>query len=368
MEKSVESLTLKRKRDATPAEMLEELEELDRAELSDDSKDLVDELQAKAKAAFDDPELDQDSLKASWTVFDRLYKKVLKGKREVVRLKEEKNQLSEKLSEAEQDLGEAASQLNRFGFLFKIGDWCEAIHDAIKYYEERDAKTNHSSNNNVIKRAEDACKFHHLTVDKFPPNKAQGYATNSRQWSAARGKWCTSVVANVEPELKDVGKWKESGEDPSQAPFTPYLDRLDLLCQDAGLSRTSYLATARVYSERNEAAHNPCIKLVDHVDPATKIVDWHEVKKACESIKEGSKKELDEGRFTAENHSFFVDTVNHWLRMHVSSWPAGSAPVLTTFGEFERDKAERAASKRLNPAAHNPHHGPSYKKGKYDDL
>ena len=56
MEKAL--VSRKRRRDVTPFEIMKELKELDQDELSDDSKDIVDELGAKAKAAFENPEMD----------------------------------------------------------------------------------------------------------------------------------------------------------------------------------------------------------------------------------------------------------------------------------------------------------------------
>lgn len=137
--------------------------------------------------------------------------------------------------------------------------------------------------------------------------------------------------------------------------------------RDAGLSRIHYLGIAGICSERNETAHTPCIQLIDHNDPATKTVDWYAVKNASEGVTSGIQKDLEEGRLTPENHSFFVDTVDHWLRVHVSSWPTGSAPVLTKFGDVELGKTEKQY-KKVGQSAHDPHHGSSYKKGKWDDL
>ena len=297
------------------------------------------------------------------------------------------DQLGEELAKARKGLNEATTELDHLNFLLKVGDWCDAVHGAVKYYEEKTAKSNHW-NTNVIDSDEQECKDYHTFVDKLPEKTAKGYATNSREWAAVRGHWCTSVVGTVDPEVQRVKKWKgsvqssqhtpiwpiplttaapEAGEDASHAPHTPYLDRLDRLCQDAGLSRVQYLDIARMYSERNEAAHTPRVQLIDHIDPATKTVDWYAVKNACEGSKSGIQKDLEDGRLTLENHSFFVDTVDHWLRMHVSSWPTGSAPVLTKFGEFELVKIE-GQYKKSGHSAHDPHHGPSYKKGKWDDL
>lgn len=141
------------------------------------------------------------------------------------------------------------------------------------------------------------------------------------------------------------------------------------MCQDAGLSRVDYLEIAKTYGARNEAAHNACVELTDHFDPETNKVDWHAVKGACEKVKDGLQNDLNDGRITKENHAFFVFTIDTWLRMMVSAWPTDSPLPITPFGiSKQADARLKYQGSRKKAEVHDPHHGTSYKRGKWDDL
>lgn len=65
----------------------------------------------------------------------------------------------------------------------------------------------------------------------------------------------------------DAVHWQSAlgeGEVEINALDTPYLDRLDRLCHDAGLSRVTYLDIAKTYAAQNEIAHHACVQPVGY--------------------------------------------------------------------------------------------------------
>lgn len=122
-------MSIKRKRDAKPSEILEELMELEAGELSDDSKDIAEELGAKAKAAIVDPKMDQDSLQASWALFKKGQSKGKKAKEEISRLKgvlkeldKEADKLRKEIVDACKGRDEAQEKLRRLKSLARFVD------------------------------------------------------------------------------------------------------------------------------------------------------------------------------------------------------------------------------------------------------
>lgn len=209
-------MSIKRKRDDKPLDIIKDLEELDQGELSDDSRDTVDELLAKAKAAFENPEMDQDSLQASWTIFKRANSKVKKTKEEITRLQDmikekdkENDKMSKELADARKGMDDATKKLDRLNFLFLVGDWCNAINKAVQHYEGPGVKSN-LPGSNIITIDANACREYHIRVEGRTQAVADKLADSSKDWTVARKKQCSTTVANVDSEVQKVEDWRGS--------------------------------------------------------------------------------------------------------------------------------------------------------------
>lgn len=140
-------MSIKRKRDATPLEIMGELEELDKWELSEDGK-----------------------------------------------------------------------ELDRLNFLLLVGDWCDVIDKAVKFYEGPRVEPNLPGDNITTIDAK-ACHEYHIKVEGKKLGVADGFAAPSGYWSAAREHWCSTVVANVDLEVQKVKDWRGSWNSISTTPM-----------------------------------------------------------------------------------------------------------------------------------------------------
>ncbi|KAL2678863.1 hypothetical protein Neosp_009615 [[Neocosmospora] mangrovei] len=301
--------------------------------------------QAKAMRALEHPESDTGDLRDYYELTSKLA--ITK-----TAAKEALEAHETQVASLERQLQESQRQSNRAQFEMRIGDWASGIQNILK-----DAET---------QLGKDAIA--QLRVDL----RAKGYSTadidkevkNTQPFNAVKGLQVTEILRHVRPELDSIKRWKRRGAKAGDEPSTPYLDRIDTLCGRAGVSRSLYMSLLQVYNERNNRAHHPP-PLEKRIRPDG-TVEWNSVRKVCKEHRRRAKRDLKRGKINEAECNLFTDTINAWLRCHVTA-NAKNELTPTTLGKGAVQKVLTGRKTRLNKSKAVVPDSP-WTEGKWDDI
>lgn len=184
----------------------------------------------------------------------------------------------------------------------------------------------------------------------------------------------TNTHNSVNKELEEIRSWHEEGEPEASIPKTPFLDRIQQICDHAKVSRVLALEMIKIYSDRNEFAHRSAPRIGDFTtgemsskEQAWEVVNWEELKNAIDVKKTEVKEKYDSGVYTKEQYDIHKTVLDQ-------TWSELSDNTMTTDGTLtvtERAKQLAGAvfEAKKRAAQDPPVNLPSfYKKGKWDDL
>ena len=83
-----------------------------------------------------------------------------------------------------------------------------------------------------------------------------------------------------------------------------------------GISRQKLIDAIRLYSDRNQASHNPPPTIEENIKDDGKI-DWISVRKKCEEKKTSLEADVLADRITEEQRDQFHVLIDEWLRLHL---------------------------------------------------
>ncbi|KAM0349832.1 hypothetical protein ACHAPU_003666 [Fusarium lateritium] len=200
-------------------------------------------------------------------------------------------------------------------------------------------------------------------------------------WSALLSRMVTGTETRVEVEKGKIAEWRTGDRDEDTAPATPFLDRLQKLCDIAGVTRPILLAWIKEYAKRNNICHTkpPQIKnfqktvnedgmevkvRIQHED-ITGAFDWVSYKAAFTSSRNDIEARYTAGKITERRRDVFLEAINAYWALYSVSEDEGGNPILTKYAESQAkqvyDKQQSVTEPPENPRKR-------YKEGKWDDI
>ncbi|KAM6509239.1 hypothetical protein FSOLCH5_012240 [Fusarium solani] len=332
---SVPPVTPKRKRDSIALDIIEGMRSRASVKLSPETIKIKNKLFQKALRALDDPDIDQDDLLDSWKMLSKLM-----DSRVVA------DQLKQQLDKSE-------TTLKDFNLHMQIGDYIHGTHNRVKGVEE----TFVDEYRRTLQKE--------YTLSGIPGEKAKELAKEYDDFFVAKGFRVSETLALIQPELDHIDQWRAEGENEGEAPPTPYLDRLKILCDIVGINRGHYIDLIRIADKRNTLAHS-APPLEDHFK-TDGTINWKGVRQACAKTKKLAKKHFKKGRLTDEQHGAFKGAVDTWLKAHVNGWTRHDEPQLAEGVEKAVKKASALMKKRKEKLSSKVPDSP-WEKGKWDDI
>jgi hypothetical protein len=259
---------------------------------------------------------------------------------------------------------EATRRIKNMEFLFELGDWTQNILKEMAAVELTAKKADES----------DLHRYHRGTG--LGPDDATNMVKKDLKWHAMRGRMTTDTHERVSEERERVETWRKDGEPADSAPWTPFLDRIEHICNLAGVPRAACLEWIRIYSDRNELAHRPPPRIEDFRegpsfdgDDSWKSFNWSRVKEAIEDRKAGVEARYAAGDWDEAQRDLFIEVIDqYWSNLSNGLEPDGTPSLTNAAKDISKDiqkNAGKKADSRADPPAHYPR---SYKKGKWDDI
>lgn len=282
----------KRKHGDVAGEILCQLEQYKEQELSPKSKRLCDKLYETAdKIKNDSDNTDESLLESAFEVVQKKQKQVEDAENERKDLlkklhdaDDKCNSMSDKIESLETQLkafdsqykqekvkyDNAKADLDEFDLLRSYGDWLAILISRISeleptWKEEEKAKliSKYQKLNNAKKEQAKAEKMAEMAAngEKFIGDFTYEKVNHSElakiqtHWSAMHGRRNTETDEHVEAEKEKIAAWRAGGGSEEDAPATPFLDRIQILCNIYGTERQRLLPWIKEYGKRNSICH-----------------------------------------------------------------------------------------------------------------
>ncbi|KAF5027105.1 hypothetical protein F66182_817 [Fusarium sp. NRRL 66182] len=277
--------------------------------------------------------------------------------------------------------------------LLELGDWAAVCLGRIKSKEEaarkdeRDALTTDYQKQNVVRKEEaemiaKAQAFANNEKYEGPgpwgPVNPELEAKADTNWNAMDGRNFHSVNEKIKGETKAINDWRKSGEEDSDLPPTPFLDRIQRMCDKAGVSRADCLRWVEAYSER-KAAHRPLpiildfIKEIEQNGELVKVevdkqnpqdsIDWARFKAAVENRKEQVEERYAQGKIDESMRDRCIELMNEYWRPLSEHDDEDGNPIPSQYAKLLATNSLDKAAKSPRPTAYR-----ATKKPKFDDI
>ncbi|KAF4446816.1 hypothetical protein F53441_9597 [Fusarium austroafricanum] len=343
----------KHSEDETEDDIVQNLCRWKKRELSPESSTQAEIL---LEAAAESP--DNSLLLSSIDFFEAKQKQKEEAKRnstalatKVQDLEAQLQQVKAQLEESQDAERKAQAEYSDLLFMIEYGDWFRLLLSAIRFQESGVCKADV-----VIFKAQylDEWEVHRDAVEAA--GKAQAEAegvpyhgpseeqkrilgeekrnVQKRAEATARldclngERHTTSARDMIEAEKQAILDWRESGQNESTAPGTPFLDRIQRMCDKAGVTRLQCLDWINQYAERNETCHNPPPRVsmfwmkdasgqdveVDHPKNAHTAIDWAAMKAAVDNYKA----EIDSNdSLSEERRAYIIELIDDYWKFHL---------------------------------------------------
>ncbi|GJC86383.1 hypothetical protein ColLi_09221 [Colletotrichum liriopes] len=210
-----------------------------------------------------------------------------------------------------------------------------------------------------------------------------GKAEEMTKWRVMQNHNAAGTLKLVEEEIQQVQKWKLGQS--TQPPNTPYLDRVQFLCQGVGIKRAFLLRVMQLYADRNNAAHNSPPDLTDPGNMSVKRntagevvkleIDWVKIRNMVEMQSHRNTRLQTSGQWTSKQFNFAQEIVDQWWALHSISCPPEEDICLTRYATWrisdQKKRMNNANNTGSKATAQEPppaEYPSSYKQGKWDDI
>jgi hypothetical protein len=185
----------------------------------------------------------------------------------------------------------------------------------------------------------------------------------------------TDTHVSITKEREGLDKWRVDGKPEHSALWTPYLDRLDALCKEAGINRAIYLDLLKTYSDRCELAHRAPPRVENFRigdgssgEGAWRTIDWKKMEE-CAKRRADMQTRFENGQLDEGQRNFYDQTISLYWSRYCEGWGPDSTPILTTMAR----KASNAnkgqdTKKKKTDVPPDPDYPSVYKRGKWDDI
>ncbi|KAF5704064.1 acyl dehydrogenase [Fusarium globosum] len=394
----------KHSEDETEDDIIEALRRWKKRELSPESSKQAETLLDAATKSRDN-----SLLQSSFDFFEAKQKQKQEAKSNSAALANKIQDLEAQLQQAKAELEESQAeerrvqaQISDLHFMLEYGDWYGLLIKAMRPHESKiqqedfedkirpmfvSAHHAHATQVRVAGMAEAAAENRQYTGPNDEQKKVlaqefrdiQPNAQRAARWDCLNGRQTTSSHEMIEAEKKSILEWRENGEDQSLAPGTPFLDRIERMCLEAGVSRVQCLDWVQKYAERNSTCHNPPPKVsqfwkqdaagvdieVEEKEAHTAI-DWAAMKSAVENRKADIEVEYSNGILSDERRVYILELMDHFWSFYSNGTEPDGTPTPTAFAKSEAKQCwgERATSMPNPPQDYLK----EYHSGKWDDL
>ncbi|RBR14450.1 uncharacterized protein FIESC28_07686 [Fusarium coffeatum] len=375
-------------------------------ELSPASSRLRDKLLAMAKEAVDaDDDADVSLLRGAFEFFELKQKQAEDAENERKSLSQEIKSLEAELQTTKEQYEhckleeqKAKADIDDFELLLEYGDWFGKSIASVKKGEhaiqEKDKQLsraeyqdqNNANEQEAITNAKEEAEANGVEYtglytfhDVDPEKEAQREADFS---ALDRGRWVTSTQERVDAEKAKILQWQTGAQDEDTAPATPFLDRIQRLCSNSGITRPTLLSWIAEYGRRNEKCHHKPpqvedyrkvvknldgnmvkVKLEPH-DP-TAGIDWVKFREAFAKHRSGLQARYAERRIDLKRRDAYMAAIDAcWALYSVSEDGAGNR-ILTQYAKNVAGDIQQSQDMTKEPPENPPKR---YKVGKWDDI
>ncbi|GAB1312829.1 hypothetical protein MFIFM68171_03039 [Madurella fahalii] len=247
---------------------------------------------------------------------------------------------------------EATAKLNHLNFHLIIGDWAEDIRKKVAKYEDAACD------------AQEAAGGKEMDADRGPEGTASitkhssGKNKEKKKWFAMKRKNADEIYSSIVAETETVKAWRARGGLEADAPRTPVLDRIFIMCQLSGVEYNTLVETIKIGVERNDKAHaGQRPHLEDYLKPDSTELDWDAIKENCTAPKKWALKGGPECPLTKEQADVLVRMIDTWYPLCMKAVAEGKLAEELSSTKCKKD--DREWVKLL----YTP-----YKKGKWDHI
>ncbi|KAF4993449.1 hypothetical protein FGRMN_6455 [Fusarium graminum] len=355
----------KRKHSTEETEMVQKLRKWKKRELSEDSHEMADTLLETTTKSPNNV-----LLKSSFEFFTAKQKQKeqaeVNSKALVNRIQDLEEQLQLAKSQLEESRAkeqEAKAEIMNIQIMLEYGDWYRDLLKAVLLRAEVEIHSDTLEAAAIAKAAAENRPFHSLSPEDREIINQEKRTIQSR----AR-------------QIESILHWRENGQNESAAPGTPFLDRIECICAEAGITRVQCLDWINEYSERNEKCHNPPpqlsqfwkktqagedVKVSNHED-AYNAIDWVAMKASIDNYKASIQAKFANGSLTEVKKVYIIELVDQFWKFHSDSTDTEGNPIAS---DFARNEAKKYSEQRSNVnKTPSEDYLKNYHVGKWDDL
>ncbi|CAG1987815.1 unnamed protein product [Fusarium graminearum] len=397
----------KRKHGDVAGEILCQLEQYKEQELSPKSKRLCDKLYETAdKIKNDSDNTDESLLESAFEVVQKKQKQVEDAENERKDLlkklhdaDDKCNSMTDKIESLEAQLKASDSQykqekvkydnakaeLDEFDLLRSYGDWFAILIKRIsnvepawqseeknklilKYNKLNDAKKEQAKEEKKAEMAAKGEKFKgDFTYEKVDPSNL---ATIETHWSAMYGRENTEIDERVEAEKEKIAAWRAGGGGEEDAPATPFLDRIQILCNIYGIERQSIChrqpPVVEDYWKVTQNSEGKTVHVVLKDEHAEEGIEWSTFWDAFHSFRQDIQTRYTAGQIDIERRNLYIETINEYYALYSKANDEAGNPILTQYAKNKaKDKCQLVNGKPTEPPENAEK---NYTEEKWDDL
>ncbi|CAJ0547188.1 Ff.00g018150.m01.CDS01 [Fusarium sp. VM40] len=358
----------KRKRGDVAEKVIRNLEPYKKRELSPSSSRLRDNLFEMANKSLESGDTaDENMLESVFDFFEVKQEQAREAEKqrkelsnEIVSLEKQLKDAREQLADSQQKEQKAKAEMYEFELVLGYGDWIQGLINKVR------------NGNQKVEEAEIKALKHENQMSKEK-------ATEHAEWAAFKTQDATKLRERVEAEERKVYAWRAGIRDEDTAPATPFLDRIQKLCDAEGITRPQLLAWIKEYSKRNTLCHTSPPQIQDYqkttrkagkdvkveiraMDPF-RAFDWARYKEAFNLSRNDIGARYAAGKIDERTRDFYLEAINAYWALYSVSEDEDGKPIPT---KYAKDKARWVFNHQEGLEPKNP--PKRYKTGKWDDI
>ncbi|KAM0384933.1 hypothetical protein ACHAO7_011849 [Fusarium culmorum] len=279
----------------------------------------------------------------------------------------------------------AKAELDEFHLLRSYGDWFAILIKRIiilePYENLNKAKSDQAKEE---KKAEMAAKGEKFKGDFTYEKVDSSYlATIETNWSAMHKRENTETDKHVEAEKEKIAAWRAGGGGEEDAPATPFLDRIQILCDIYGIERQRLLPWIKEYAKRNSICHLQPPVVADHwmvtqnsegktvhvvleEEHAEEGIKWWTFWDAFHSCRQDIESRHTAGQIDIERRNLYIEMINEYYALYSEANDEAGNPILTKYAKDKAKEKCQIVNEKLTEPPENAEK--NYKEGKWDDL
>lgn len=241
-------------------------------------------------------------------------------------------------------------------FLVEFNDWIVPVIKEISRLESKDM---------LCLKDETARMASYHQKNGMSKEKATIQANKDINWKAMKNQKTDRVQAHVTEEINRVKKWKLEGTNAKEAPSTPFLDRIGLVCASAGITRPVYLSWISLLHERNCSCHSVIPEPINFkTGGPNNEVDWVAMETAISAKKKDVCDRYKMGTLNKKQYEYLSDAIDRYSSIYfegpgsVRSSKAAKVEELNTQNQTQNPKISLPPEYYFSP----------YTEGKWDDI